>query len=183
MKLDIWLCGIILGLKPQKLEIMAVGFAISFKVDTKNYNKKILKANLLSIKKLAIALAGPVVNLIFIAIFLLLNKSSILIYVNILIFIFNMITIYPLDGGRILKYITYLFLNKSKALYVTNIVSNVTAVIITICIIYISILLKNISYIFVLIYIWLVLIQENQKYKIKRKMYKILENYIAINQD
>ena len=32
-----------LGLKPEKLEILPIGFAISFKIDTENYNKKILK--------------------------------------------------------------------------------------------------------------------------------------------
>jgi len=78
-------------------------FLFSFKIDTKNYNKKILKSNLLNLKKLIVALAGPSVNLIFVLIFLFFYQNITIIYVNILIFIFNMLPIYPLDGGRILK--------------------------------------------------------------------------------
>lgn len=96
---------------------------------------------------------------------------------------FNMITIYPLDGGRILKYILTFFLGRFKALKVTNILSNITAVGLTIFIFILSIYLQNIAYIFVNIYIWVILIAENKKYRIKREMYKILENYIAINKD
>ena len=122
------LSGILLGLKVQKLEILPIGIAVSFKLDTIDFNKKILKANLLTIKKLVIALSGPLVNLIFIILFLLLGKEKILnietellIYVNILIFLFNMLMIYPLDGGRIIKNILCIFLGKEKALKITNI--------------------------------------------------------------
>ena len=55
-----------LGFKVQKLDVMPIGFGVSFRVDTKNYNKKILKANLLTVKKIIIVLAGPLINLIFI---------------------------------------------------------------------------------------------------------------------
>lgn len=65
------LCGIILGFKVQKLEILPIGFGISFRVDTKNYNKKILNGNLLALKKIFIALAGPLVNLSLIILFIL----------------------------------------------------------------------------------------------------------------
>ena len=58
-----------LGFKVQKLDVMPIGFGVSFRVDTKNYNKKILKANLLTVKKIIIVLAGPLINLIFIFIF------------------------------------------------------------------------------------------------------------------
>lgn len=162
---------------------MPIGFSISFKIDTKNYNKKILKANLLSIKKLIIALAGPLVNLAFIVLFFVFYPNIILIYINILIFIFNMIPIYPLDGGRILKYILHIFFGKQKALFITNLVSNILAVATTILILYLSIITINIAYIFVVIYVWIIVIRENKKYKIRRKLYKILENNIAINKD
>ena len=166
-----------LRLKPKSLEIMPVGFAVFFKVDTKNYNKKILKSNLLTLKKLFIALAGPAVNLIFV----LALKDITLIYINILIFIFNMISIYPLDGGRILKYILCFLIGKRKALSITNIISNITGLILIIFTFYLSFISKNIAYIFTVIYIILVVIKENKIYKIKRNMYEILENNIAIN--
>lgn len=129
------------------------------------------------------ALAGPMVNLIFIMLFVLFGAKSELIYVNILIFMFNMITIYPLDGGRTVKYILCFFLGRFKALRITNILSNLTAIILTILIFVLSVYLKNIAYIFADIYILIILVVENKKYKIKKEMYKILENYIAINKD
>lgn len=102
------------------------------------------------------------------------------IYINMLIFIFNMLPIYPLDGGRIIKYILSLYLGKKNGAKITNIVSNIFVVIITILIIYFSIQLKNVTYTFALIYIIILTIKENKKYKIKKKMYEILENNIAI---
>lgn len=104
-----------------------------------------------------------------------------MIYVNILIFIFNLITIYPLDGGRILKYIFCILLGKIKALKLVYIISNITAILLSIAVICLSILFQNLSLVFVVIYIWIILVSENKKYKIKKEMYKILGNYIAIN--
>lgn len=121
------------------------------------------------------------VNVIFIVIFVFFYEKSELIYINILIFLFNMITIYPLDGGRILKYILCFFIGRFKAIKVVNILSNITAVCLTILIFILSMYLQNYMYLFAGIYIWAILITENKKYKVKKEMYKILENYIAIN--
>ena len=173
------LSGILLGLKVQKLEILPIGIAVSFKLDTIDFNKKILKANLLTIKKLVIALSGPLVNLIFILLFILLGKEKILnietellIYVNILIFLFNMLMIYPLDGGRIIKNILCIFLGKEKALKITNILSNLNALLLTIFVIYISYISQNFTYFFAVIYIWFITIRENKIYKIRKKIIK-----------
>ena len=176
------LSGILLGLKVQKLEILPIGIAVSFKLDTIDFNKKILKANLLTIKKLVIALAGPLVNLIFIILFILLGKEKILnietellIYINILIFLFNMLMIYPLDGGRIIKNILYIFLGKENALKITNILSNLNAVLLTIFVVYISYISQNFTYFFALIYIWFITIRENKIYKMRKKFIKYCE--------
>ena len=94
-----------------------------------------------------------------------------------------MLPISPLDGGRILKYLLSIFCGRRKAHSIIYIVSNIFGVIITLIVTYLSIVLNNISYLFVLIYIWIVLLKENKKYKIKKNIYKILENNIAINED
>lgn len=182
------LCGIILGFKVQKLEILPIGFGISFRVDTKNYNKKILNGNLLALKKIFIALAGPLVNLSLIILFIFIEyilkiEIHTLIYINILIFTFNMLSIYPLDGGRILKNILHIFFGKISALQITDNISKVMAILLTCLTIFISIIFKNISYIFVLIYIWIVVIKSSKISKMKIKTYKILKNNIAINRD
>ena len=62
------LAGIILKMKPEKLEIMPFGVSIAFKIEPKDYNKKIKKGNKLDIKKIIVASAGPLTNLIIIII-------------------------------------------------------------------------------------------------------------------
>lgn len=94
-----------------------------------------------------------------------------------------MIPIYPLDGGRILKYILCIFKGKKKAISLTNIISNIMAIILTIGTLVLIIKSKNIAYILGVIYIWIIIIKENKICKIKRNMYRILENNIAINKD
>ena len=161
--------------------MLPLGFIVSFKIDTKNYNKKIFKANLLVVKKLIVALAGPLTNFILIIIFLLLNKETIftiqtdlLIYANILVFIFNILPIYPLDGGRIIKNILHIFCGKINSLKITNIVSNIFAIILTLLTLYLVIISKNIAYMFMLAYIWVLIIKENKIYKLKMRIYKYL---------
>ena len=51
--------GLLLGMKPEKLEIMPFGLSISFKLYPKDYNKKIKNGNLLEIKKIIVAISGP----------------------------------------------------------------------------------------------------------------------------
>ena len=94
-----------------------------------------------------------------------------------------MLTIYPLDGGRILKYILCILMGKIKAINLIHIISNITAIILSIITVIICITLRNIALLFTIIYIAIILFEENKKYKIKKEMYKILENYIAINKD
>lgn len=84
--------GILLGLKINKLQLNIAGISLEFK----NYGKE------RKINNIIIDLAGPLINLIsaIIGIFI---KLEIIIYVNAMLFIINMLPIYPLDGGRILK--------------------------------------------------------------------------------
>ena len=46
--------GLILGFKPTIFEIKPIGFSVSFNNPVKDYNKKILKSNVLEIKKIII---------------------------------------------------------------------------------------------------------------------------------
>ena len=89
------LAGIVLGFKPQSLSISPVGLSISFCIKAEDYNEKIKKGNILALKKLIIALAGPMVNFIMVILFLLLDwnilntSREFIIYANILIGLFN----------------------------------------------------------------------------------------------
>ena len=58
------ICGIILGFRPYNFKIMPVGFGVEFIIPIRNYNKKVFKSNILSIKKIIIAISGPLINCI-----------------------------------------------------------------------------------------------------------------------
>ena len=60
------IAGVLLGMKPEKMEIKPYGVSISFKILYNDYNKKIKQGNLLEIKKIIVALAGPITNAIII---------------------------------------------------------------------------------------------------------------------
>ena len=56
------LTGLTLGMKPEKIELKLFGLSVSFKISIDEYNKKIKKANMLEVKKIIVALAGPITN-------------------------------------------------------------------------------------------------------------------------
>ena len=95
--------GLLMGMKPEKIELRPYGLSISFFLTPKDYNKKFKNANLLEVKKIIVAIAGPLTNLVII--FIALNtkldifSDLMIIYANILLLIFNLLPIYPLDGG------------------------------------------------------------------------------------
>ena len=109
--------GLILGMKPEKIEIMPYGVSISFKLNMDDYNKKLNKGNMLEIKKIIVALAGPVTNLFIILITHILNldmfSTSIIIYTNILLIILltlvSSILIYSLKNIAIFLIILFLW--------------------------------------------------------------------------
>ena len=163
------LAGIALKLKPKSLSLMPLGISITFE----DYGYK----KLMEIKKIIIALAGPITNILIavLAVFLHIKNQEVIIYSNILIAIFNLIPLYPLDGGRILKGIIRLKYSKEEAEDKTNKISNILIILLTaissIAILY----LKNIAILFILIYLWVMAINENKKYSIKKAIYKALQ--------
>lgn len=167
--------GLILKMKPEKIEIMPFGVTISFKINSIEYNKKIGKGNLLEIKKVIVALAGPITNLIIIIITnyfkLDIIKELIVIYTNILIMTFNLLPIYPLDGGRILKGILHIKIGKKKAEKYINNISIITTIIITAISSILVLYLKNIAIFLIVMYIWIIVIKENMIYKKREKIY------------
>lgn len=165
------LAGIILKLRPKALSIMPFGISITF--ETYGYKK------MLEIKKIIIALAGPITNILIIIITILLhintNLKGMIIYSNMLIAIFNLIPLYPLDGGRILKGIIRIKKSELQADKIINSISNCIIVIFT-AITSIAILyLKNFAIIFILIYLWIIRIKENNKSNIKQKVYSSIQ--------
>ena len=162
--------GILLKLKPKSLNLMPFGINVTFE----DYGYK----KLMELKKIIIAIMGPITNIIIAIIIFFLhintNIKEMIFYSNILIAIFNLIPIYPLDGGQILKGIIKLKYNSEEADDKVNKISNILIVLLTalssIGILY----LKNISILFILVYLWIIVIRENKRYSIKKGVYKIL---------
>ena len=171
------LAGLLMGMKPEKIELMPFGVSISFKIKVEEYNKKIKKGNILEIKKILVALAGPLTNFIIIVIASNINidlfKALIIIYTNFLIMIFNLLPIYPLDGGRILKGILHINFGIKKSEFYTNIISKITVAIITMLSSVLILYIHNIAITLIDMYLWYLVIKEDIIYK---KREKILEN-------
>ena len=179
------LAGILCGMKPEKLEIKPYGVSVSFKLFPKDYNIKIGQGNKLEIKKIIVALAGPLTNLLIIIVSLNLPieifTKLMIIYSNILIIIFNLIPIYPLDGGRIVKSILHICYGKRKSEKYINNISFVSLIIVTFISSILIYMVENIAIFIIVIVLWIMYIAEDIKYKRRIEIYNLLEKSIEIN--
>lgn len=171
-------CGVILGFKPKILTIMPFGFSIEFETIVQDYNKKVLKSNNVAVKNILIALSGPCINLLMVILGSKLKLDSNIIYSNFLICIFNLIPIYPLDGGRILLNILKIFGGNKKANRYMNCITNVFFILFTMMGSILILIYKNISILLIIIVLLTLIIKENIRYNTYNKIYKIIDkNY------
>lgn len=99
-----------------------------------------------------------------------------MIYTNVLIAIFNILPIYPLDGGRIVNCFLNIIFGNMNAKKITNDVSIIFTIILTaissIAIYY----FKNIAVLLIIIYLWSIVLLENRKLKRMLKINEIVKN-------
>lgn len=158
------IAGVSLGLKVKNINIMPFGVSINFE----DYSNRYV------IKKIIIAMAGPLINLIIVILGICNEWEEDIIYSNVLIGMFNLIPLYPLDGGRILKCIVQLTSNSKEAEIITYKLSNTLIIILTIISSIVILLVQNIGVLMILGYLWMLVIQENKRYKLKMKIYRLL---------
>lgn len=178
------LVGMFLGMKPNKLEIKSYGISISFNVDISDYNKKIQKGTFFNFKKIFVAIAGPFINLLLIGIIskmdLPLYLKMTMLYSNFLLMLFNLLPIYPLDGGRILKEILHIIFGRRKAEKLSNNISFITILILTFIASITIFYIKNVALFLIIIFLWYLYITQDLVYKRREKIYNLIEKTIEI---
>ena len=179
------IAGLILGFKVEEIKLTPMGVRLQFKVESEEYNKKVKKGNMLNVKKAIIALAGPITNIIIFTILILIQNLDlyftqtyiyqIIVYSNILIAIFNMIPIYPMDGGRFISEILKIKIGYKKAYKITYLLSKTILIILTATASIAILYLKNIAIFFIIMYLWCLEIQEIRRYNKRKNIEKIVE--------
>ena len=200
--------GAVLGFRPEEIKLTPVGLQMKFKMDnlkmrenisTNNQlsnsssskvknNLKINGVNTLCIKKAIIALAGPITNLLIAVIVIIIGSFNaniintylyqIIIYSNFLIAIFNLIPIYPMDGGRIINETIKLFYGNKVAYKLTYIISKTVLILLTAISSVVILYIHNISIVIILAYLWYLEILEIRRYNRRKNIEKLMEKIV-----
>ena len=178
--------GLILKFKPEEVKLTPVGLQIRFKIDSREYNEKIKEARSLNIKKAIIALAGQLTNLIIAVVTIIIGYFNaniqntyiyqIIIYANFLIAMFNLIPIYPMDGGRVLNELLKIFIGNKKAYKITYIVSKTILILLTAIASILVLYIHNIAIVIILAYLWYLEVIEIRRYNRRKNIEKIIHN-------
>lgn len=157
--------GIILGLKIKKININVFGLSIEFE----NYGKERLN------NKIIIDMAGPAINIITFIIAVIFKNEEIA-YINILLAIINLLPIYPLDGGRIVKNLLLKSHNYKQVVGYTEKISKDTLIIITAISSIVILYIKNVGIFLVILYLWSIALKEWKKNQIIKRAFQAIQN-------
>lgn len=163
------LVGLLLGFRVSSISMNVFGFSAQL------YTYKSRKPYI----RIITYLAGPIFNLICVVAFYFskIENEFVLnvIYTNLVLCIFNLFPILPLDGGKILKEVLKSFLGNKNASVIMNTITKFFLIIIS-AIYSIAILkIKNFAILFLLIYLWYLYSIEEKKLATLKRVYDIIE--------
>lgn len=160
------LIGKLFGEKTKKIVIDLFGASLEFY----EYN------NIPKSSRILIFLAGPLSNFVIaICFYVIINDyKNKVILTNLILGIFNLIPIIPLDGGRILKEILSWFINEDKSFKIIMIFSKMVLVSVSFVYGIAIVKVRNVFILIILIRLWYLYLIEEKKYNI----YNITKNSV-----
>lgn len=168
------LAGIALGYKIRRLKILPFGFNVTFeKYTSKNTFKS-------KIERIIVAMAGPAINVMIACVWIFIDigisyvSRETVIYSNLLLAIINLIPISPLDGGRILKELLAIKLDKVKTIKLISKITYVSIIFLTILSSIAILYYQNIGIFLAILFLWIISIKELKANKCKIRIYEII---------
>ena len=144
--------GITIGLKVKKINIHISGLSVEFE----NYGKQ-RNAN-----KIVVDIAGPLINIIALVIAIIIKQEEIA-YINLLLAIVNLLPIYPLDGGQILRTLLRKRFTYKETINFIESISQYTLIILTAIASCYLLIGKNIGIFIAILYLWTIIFKEKRK--------------------
>lgn len=130
--------------------------------------------------KIITYLAGPIMNLcmavIFVCVPIVDEIRMKIVYTNLLLAIFNLMPIMPLDGGKILKEILVKKVGNKKATIFMSQLTQVILVAITLLYSIAILHMRNFALFLLIIYLWYLKHVEDRKIKSMIRAYEVLES-------
>ena len=161
--------GICIGGKPQKITLNPFGISLEL----------YLYGKIKVINKILFYLSGPIINLLIAIIFLkfinITYWSMLIIYINLAICFFNLIPIYPLDGGKLIKEFLKEIIGLEKSNKCVMVISKIFLGIITFLYSILIIEIQNIFILALIVYLWYIYFVEEKKYYIYEKAINVIK--------
>lgn len=161
--------GSILGYRVKKFCFLPFGAYIEFK-EREKINHQI-------IKNILVFLAGPISNF-FISYFSFtyeIRFKEEIFYTNLILGIFNLFPIIPLDGSKILKEIFKIFFDNQKSNIYLYRFSKLVLCLFTFFYSLFIVKIKNLSLVIIIVYLWYVDYKEEKMLKTTIRAYKVIE--------
>ena len=161
--------GNLFGYKLDNFKILPFGMYIQFKENKKN--------RYIVLKNIIIFLVGPITNFFISIVFMFVEipYSYEIIYTNLILGIFNLLPLNPLDGSKILKEILKLMLGNKKGNIYSYLIMKTFLCIVTFMYSVLIIKIKNISFFIMILFFWYIDCKENRKLNTLIKAYDIIE--------